>query len=65
MRIASARQGQTTPNTPWAKRHPTVPIIPLPSSSELNKQNWEVITGWNDCCHPFIWTKASTATPKN
>ena len=65
MRIASARQGQTTPNTPWAKRHPTVPIIPLPSSSELNKQNWEVITGWNECCRPFILTKASTATPKN
>lgn len=65
MRIASARQGQTTPNTPWAKRHLTVQVIPTPSSPELNKRIWEVITGWNECCRPFILTKASTATLKN
>jgi transposase len=30
------------------------------SAAELNKRIRAFITGWNDRCHPFVWTKSST-----
>ena len=30
------------------------------SVAELNKRIRAFVTGWNDRCHPFVWTKTST-----
>ncbi len=30
------------------------------SVAELNKKIRAFVTGWNDRCHPFVWTKTST-----
>ena len=30
------------------------------SVPELNKRIRAFVTGWNDRCHPFVWTKTST-----
>jgi len=30
------------------------------SVAELNKKLRAFVTGWNDRCHPFVWTKSST-----
>ena len=34
------------------------------SVEEPNAKIWAFITGWNDRCHPFGWTKTSTETLK-
>jgi hypothetical protein len=30
------------------------------SVPELNAKIRAFVTGWNDRCHPFVWTKTST-----
>ena len=30
------------------------------SVPELNQRIRAFVTGWNDRCHPFVWTKTST-----
>ena len=30
------------------------------SVAELNAKIRAFVTGWNDRCHPFVWTKTST-----
>ena len=30
------------------------------SVAELTKKIRAFVTGWNDRCHPFVWTKSST-----
>ena len=28
--------------------------VDVASVLELNKKIWALVTGWNDCCHPFV-----------